>query len=785
MSPSLHGPPRALAGARRRVPFGGCLLGPDYVRPATPEPAAWHEPLGAAFSSAPADRDELATWWTVLGDPLLSDLVSRTLDGNLDVQVARERVKQAREHRSVAEANLWPTLRAKARAGPGIVAEGDSWRRTRALLDPRPVRQAAPQRRSRARRSGRQRGGAARRARERRRRSRAELRRRARLPGAPGDRRSEPRRGDARPRTSRLAAQAGLTTRARRRARQTDLAQTHAQIPSLRAGLEEAKNRLALLLGETPGALSESSTQRSRLPTAPVERSPSASPPTRWSGGPTCAAPSGSSPPRPRASASRRPRPIRRSAHRRRRHRRDCPSTFTNPASLGAVAAAQIVQVLFDHGAVRATIKGQQAVRSERVAHFQSTVLAALDDVENAIVEYTEEQNRQRGLVEASALGSARRRAVAGTLCGGARRFPRRAGCGALALLHRGAARRQRGESRLGSRPPLPLARRRLEHGGLSHARARSGDAGRRADSGSAGDEADCPATHGLRRLAALGAVALFGLVAARHFVSAHEEYATQPARTGDLVVSVTATGPLEPTEQVDIGSELSGTLRSVEVDYNAAVHAGQVLARLDTTRLEAQALQAKSSLEAAQAAARRGAREPGRDAEPARATSAPAGAQRREGAFASRSWRRRRPPPCARKGPCAARWRPSPRPRPRWTYSRPTSPARDPLADRRRRARGDGAPGADRRGFAPGTRAVHAGGRPDAAQARPRRRRGRRRARPRASAGALQRGRVAREDASAGASSRSAMARARRPASSATRRWSRSTTPSCCCGPG
>ena len=111
------------------------------------------------------------------------------------------------------------------------------------------------------------------------------------------------------------------------------------------------------------------------------------------------------------------------------------------------------------------------------------------------------------------------------------------------------------------------------------------------------------PGTHGLRLLAALGAVALLGLVAARQFVSAHEEYATQPVRTGDLVVSVTATGPLEPTEQVDIGSELSGTLRSVEVDYNAAVHAGQVLARLDTTRLEAQALQAKSSLEAAQAA--------------------------------------------------------------------------------------------------------------------------------------------------------------------------------------
>ena len=110
------------------------------------------------------------------------------------------------------------------------------------------------------------------------------------------------------------------------------------------------------------------------------------------------------------------------------------------------------------------------------------------------------------------------------------------------------------------------------------------------------------PRAHGLLLLAALCIAALVGLVANRLFAHASGEFATQPTRRGDLVVAVTATGPLQPTEQVDIGSELSGTLRSVEVDYNAAVHAGQMLARLDTTRLEAQALQAKSSLDAAQA---------------------------------------------------------------------------------------------------------------------------------------------------------------------------------------
>src|SRR5690606_12548780 len=59
----------------------------------------------------------------------------------------------------------------------------------------------------------------------------------------------------------------------------------------------------------------------------------------------------------------------------------------------------------------------------------------------------------------------------------------------------------------------------------------------------------------------------------------------TQEGTRGDLRVTVTATGNLEPRNQVDIGSELSGTIRSVHVDVNDEVEAGQVLAVLDTTR--------------------------------------------------------------------------------------------------------------------------------------------------------------------------------------------------------
>ena len=79
-------------------------------------------------------------------------------------------------------------------------------------------------------------------------------------------------------------------------------------------------------------------------------------------------------------------------------------------------------------------------------------------------------------------------------------------------------------------------------------------------------------------------------------------KYATEAARRGNLVVVVSATGTLEPVKKVDVGIEVSGTISKVEADYNDQVKVGQVLARLDTSRLEAQAQQNEAALQAAQA---------------------------------------------------------------------------------------------------------------------------------------------------------------------------------------
>ncbi|NIA19160.1 MAG: efflux RND transporter periplasmic adaptor subunit [Xanthomonadaceae bacterium] len=78
--------------------------------------------------------------------------------------------------------------------------------------------------------------------------------------------------------------------------------------------------------------------------------------------------------------------------------------------------------------------------------------------------------------------------------------------------------------------------------------------------------------------------------------------YRSQKTEKSNLTITVTATGTLEPTNQVDVGVEVSGTIETVEVDFNDRVQAGQVLARLDTSKLQAQVLQAKAALDSARA---------------------------------------------------------------------------------------------------------------------------------------------------------------------------------------
>ncbi|MDY6904749.1 MAG: efflux RND transporter periplasmic adaptor subunit [Thermodesulfobacteriota bacterium] len=78
--------------------------------------------------------------------------------------------------------------------------------------------------------------------------------------------------------------------------------------------------------------------------------------------------------------------------------------------------------------------------------------------------------------------------------------------------------------------------------------------------------------------------------------------YETRTVIRDHLTITVSATGNLEPTNQVDVGSELSGIIETVAVDYNDHVKVGQMLARLDTHKLEADVTRYQAALESARA---------------------------------------------------------------------------------------------------------------------------------------------------------------------------------------
>ena len=106
------------------------------------------------------------------------------------------------------------------------------------------------------------------------------------------------------------------------------------------------------------------------------------------------------------------------------------------------------------------------------------------------------------------------------------------------------------------------------------------------------------------RWLWAGGLVLVLGgvFVALRGDKGAGGHYLTEAAERGALVVTVSATGTLQPTTSVDVGSEQSGTLAEVLVQENDRVKQGQLLARLDLAKLQDAVSKSRAALAAAEA---------------------------------------------------------------------------------------------------------------------------------------------------------------------------------------
>src|ERR1044071_5638804 len=84
---------------------------------------------------------------------------------------------------------------------------------------------------------------------------------------------------------------------------------------------------------------------------------------------------------------------------------------------------------------------------------------------------------------------------------------------------------------------------------------------------------------------------------------AAEVEYKTSPVTRGDVTQLVTANGSLNPVQLVEVGSQISGVITEIKVDFNSRVKAGEIVAQIDPATYERARGQAEAELASAKAA--------------------------------------------------------------------------------------------------------------------------------------------------------------------------------------
>lgn len=99
---------QSVIGVAGLLALAGCAaVGPDYKTPKTETPAEYRQSLEGGLKQGPTD---LTRWWTRLNDPTLDSLIQRSLAGNLDLREAEQRLREARAQRGVIAADQYPQV---------------------------------------------------------------------------------------------------------------------------------------------------------------------------------------------------------------------------------------------------------------------------------------------------------------------------------------------------------------------------------------------------------------------------------------------------------------------------------------------------------------------------------------------------------------------------------------------------------------------------------------------------------------------------------------------------
>jgi NodT family efflux transporter outer membrane factor (OMF) lipoprotein len=396
------------------VGLTACAVGPDYVRPETPTSVAWNAPLQGGLVPSPADPQQLAKFWAALDDPTLSGLVERAIaGGNLDLQLAIARVRQARALRKVAIGQFFPTVTGNVQAERTKAAQ-----RSNSVFSP-----VAVDLFSGALDASWELdlfGG---------------LRRNLEAANAERDSAIENLRDvmvtltselalayvDARALQERLRvadatltsqsetfdltnwrAQAGLTTYLDVERARTSLESTRSTIPSLETALVADENGIAVLIGEQPGAVAELLKDQKPIPLTPREIA------VGVPGDVLAQRPDVRRAERDLAAETARVGVVTASAYPSLNALGSIgvdaltPSGLFHAGAWAGTMAASATQTLFDGGQILGNIEAEKAVRDQVLASYESTVLGALQEVENALVAYGQEQDRREALAAAT-----------------------------------------------------------------------------------------------------------------------------------------------------------------------------------------------------------------------------------------------------------------------------------------------------------------------------------------------------------------------------------------------
>ncbi len=397
--------------------LAACLPGPKYT-PRTPDelkvPATWH----AALPEKTAGGD-LSTWWRQLDDPLLSELIEQALQASPTMDLAWAKVREARAQRRLSVANFFPTVTASGSASRSKSGDDPASTNYQGSIDASWEPDVIGGQRRALQASTAQLAATV-----------------AGLHDSQVSLASEVALNyvDVRSLQGRIAIarenlalqtetreiagwryQAGLVSGLDYDQARATEAQTRAQIPSLETSLAEARNRIAVLLGFAPGSLDEKLAAAAPIPVVPESV--------------TTVIPADILRQRPDVRAAEKTLVaqtalIGEAAAARYPSLSLSGSLGTAGKTLDALSPVRslvlsVAQTIFDAGRIRRQVQIQTAAQEQALATYESTVLTALEDVENALVSLGRSRERYEFLKTAeeaarSAAQFARQRYAAG-----------------------------------------------------------------------------------------------------------------------------------------------------------------------------------------------------------------------------------------------------------------------------------------------------------------------------------------------------------------------------------